>query len=225
LYVIPPPFGPSGLPLTYSCPFFVCKVHIDRMGGFEEAAVRFYVAEIALALNYLHSIRIVHRDLKPDNLLLDENGHIHLTDFNIAVHFSTSPTARLLTGVAGSMAYMAPEVLAKRGYSCQIDWWSLGVVVYELIFGRRPFRGKTNSSLTESIQGEKLAWPEDAREKCSPEGMDMIRRVSPCCLVRGLRKPCGWRRGGGKRCEDDARPHSCLRLLIFVLSCFPLFSC
>lgn len=76
------------------------------------------------------------------------------------------------------MAYMAPEVLAKKGYSCQIDWWSLGVIVYELMFGKRPFRGKTNSALTESIQGERLVWPEDASEKCSPEGMSAIRMVS-----------------------------------------------
>ena len=123
-------------------------------------------------------------DLKPDNLLLDENGHVHLTDFNIAVHFSTS--GRLLTGVAGSMAYMAPEVLAKKGYSCQIDWWSLGVIVYELMFGKRPFRGKTNSALTESIQGERLLWPDDAKDKCSPEGMSAIKMVSPACGgVRG----------------------------------------
>lgn len=68
-----------------------------------EEIVRFYVAEIAMAIDYLHSKRIVHRDLKPDNILLDERGHAHITDFNIAVHFSER---RLLTGVAGSMAYM-----------------------------------------------------------------------------------------------------------------------
>ncbi|KAL7410611.1 putative camp-dependent protein kinase [Mrakia frigida] len=167
------------------------RFHIDRMGGFDEKAVRFYVAEIALALDYLHSIRIVHRDLKPDNLLLDELGHVHLTDFNIAVHFSTS--GRLLTGVAGSMAYMAPEVLAKKGYSCQIDWWSLGVIVYELMFGKRPFRGKTNSALTESIQGERLIWPDDASEKCSAEGMSAIRML----LERDPQKRLGWKQGGG----------------------------
>lgn len=77
------------------------------------------------------------------------------------------------------MAYMAPEVLAKKGYSCQIDWWSLGVIVYELVFGKRPFRGRTNSALTESIQAERLTWPEDAADKCSPAGMDCIKRVSP----------------------------------------------
>lgn len=115
------------------------------------------------------------RDLKPDNVLLDERGHVHLTDFNIAVHFS--PSGRQLTGIAGSMAYMAPEVLSRRGYSCQIDWWSLGVIVYELIYGKRPFRGKTNSALTESIAGDRLGWPEEGDVKCSVEGKAFIASV------------------------------------------------
>lgn len=68
-----------------------------------EDIVRFYIAEIAMAIDYLHSRKIVHRDLKPDNILLDERGHAHITDFNIAVHFSER---KPLTGVAGSMAYM-----------------------------------------------------------------------------------------------------------------------
>lgn len=137
-----------------------------------EETVRFYVAELALAVDYLHSRRIVHRDLKPDNILLDERGHAHITDFNIAVHFSER---RLLTGVAGSLAYMAPEVLTKRGYSSPVDWWSLGAVAYELLFGRRPFRGKTNAHLTEAILREPLSFPEDASSKCSPEGMSALR--------------------------------------------------
>lgn len=113
-------------------------------------------------------------DLKPDNILLDERGHAHLTDFNIAVHFSER---RMLTGVAGSMAYMAPEILTKRGYTYSIDWWSLGVVAYELIFGRRPFRGKTNHDLTSSIAKDPLKYPEDCEQKCSRQGMAVLTAV------------------------------------------------
>lgn len=101
----------------------------------------------------------------------------------------------MLTGVAGSMAYMgacssasadsvaypikiAPEVLTKKGYTYTIDWWSLGVCAYELIFGKRPFRGKTNSDLTHAITRDSLKFPEDASSKCSREGMFVLMGVS-----------------------------------------------
>ncbi|THH02700.1 hypothetical protein EW026_g221 [Hermanssonia centrifuga] len=148
------------------------RFHLERLGSLSEDTVRFYVAEIGSALSWLHDKRIIHRDLKPDNILLDERGHAHITDFNIAVHYSER---RLLTGVAGSMAYMAPEILAKRGYTYTVDWWSLGVCAYELIFGRRPFRGKTNSDLTHSISKDHLRFPEDAESKCSRAGLQALR--------------------------------------------------
>lgn len=70
--------------------------------------------------------------MKPDNILLNEKGHAHLTDFNIAVPVMDN---RPLLSIAGSMAYMAPEILRKRGYLASVDWWSLGVVCYELLVG------------------------------------------------------------------------------------------
>lgn len=99
------------------------RFHLDRLGGLKEDVVKFYVAEMALALNDLHQRGIVHRygqpaplctahiayrDVKPDNILLDERGHAHLTDFNIAVHFTER---KALTSVAGSMAYMGRSLL------------------------------------------------------------------------------------------------------------------
>jgi len=147
------------------------RFHLERQGSLSEAAVRLWMAEVSSALAFLHDKKIVHRDLKPDNILLDEGGHAHITDLNIAVHYSER---RLLTGVAGSMAYMAPEVLNKKGYTFTIDWWSLGVCAYELIFGRRPFRGKTNSDLSHAIGRDPLKFPEDADMKCSKDGMSFL---------------------------------------------------
>lgn len=74
------------------------------------------------------------RDIKPDNILLDENGHAHLSDFNIATHFHSKRPKRFSR--AGSLAYMAPEILRKEGYDTCIDWWSLGATTYELLFGK-----------------------------------------------------------------------------------------
>jgi serine/threonine kinase 32 len=164
------------------------RFHLDRAGNMKEDVVRFYVAELALGLDYLHKLQIVHRDLKPDNVLLDEKGHAHLTDFNIAVHFSPK---RPLSSVAGSMAYMAPEVLAKRGYLSTVDWWSLGVTAYELLFGRRPFRGKTNSALTHSILHDRCPFPENVDSIVSREGMSAIRAL----LERDTRKRLGCKNG------------------------------
>ena len=139
---------------------------------------RFALLSPTLFLSFAYSFlsRRFNRDIKPDNILLDERGHAHFTDFNIAVHYSER---RMLTGVAGSMAYMAPEILHKRGYTYPIDWWSLGVCAYELIFGRRPFRGRTNTALTQSISKDTLRFPENADEKCSKAGLYFIKGVCP----------------------------------------------
>jgi len=164
------------------------RFHLDRSGNMKEEVVKFYVAELAVGLDYLHKLQIVHRDLKPDNVLLDEKGHAHLTDFNIAVHFNPR---RPLTSVAGSMAYMAPEVLAKRGYLSSVDWWSLGVMTYELLFGRRPFRGKTNSALTHAILNDRCSFPENVSTIVSRDCVSCVKGL----LERDYKKRLGCKNG------------------------------
>ncbi|KAJ6607942.1 kinase-like domain-containing protein [Mycena sp. CBHHK59/15] len=140
------------------------RFQLEHHGPFHESVVCFWVAELSCALKYLRAQKIVHRDLKPDNILLDAAGHAHITGFSIAIHYSDR---RLMTSVSGSMAYMAPQVLERNGYSWQIDWWSLGVMAYELIFNKRPFSGQTSAQLTRAILEDPLKFPEDARSICS----------------------------------------------------------
>ncbi|KAK0742308.1 kinase-like domain-containing protein [Apiosordaria backusii] len=131
------------------------RFHISRK-TFTEDAVRFWIAELGCALRYVHRQGIVHRDVKPDNVLLDGEGHVHLTDFNVA---SDIMPGKNLTSKSGTLAYLAPEVYAGNGYDVRADWWSLGVLFYECIYNKRPFEGNSESSLSAVIQAAKPKFP------------------------------------------------------------------
>jgi len=150
-------------------------VHLERKGHIQEDVVRFWIAELSSALEYLHRQRIIHRDIKPDNILLDAHGHAHITDFNVAIHYSER---RLHTSVAGSMAYMAPQVVSKKGYTWHIDWWSLGVTAYELLFHKRPFDGRSAEKMTQSILKDPLKFPDDSSSRYSPQAIAALKGVS-----------------------------------------------
>lgn len=91
------------------------------------------------------------------------------------------------TSVAGSMAYMAPQVVGRKGYSWQIDWWSLGITVYELLFHKRPFDGRSTERMTQSILKDPLRFPENARSNCSEAGFSALRGVSPFFSVHCIK--------------------------------------
>uniref|UniRef100_A0A671S461 Serine/threonine-protein kinase 32A-like n=1 Tax=Sinocyclocheilus anshuiensis TaxID=1608454 RepID=A0A671S461_9TELE len=137
------------------------RYHLQQNVHFTESTVKHYVCEIALALHYLCNKRIIHRDIKPDNILLDEHGHAHLTDFNIAAIVKEDLKA---TSIAGTKPYMAPELFqsfegTRPGYSFAVDWWSLGITAYELLRGQRPYIMRANTPANEILQTFHKAHP------------------------------------------------------------------
>ncbi|KAI5922903.1 kinase-like domain-containing protein [Camillea tinctor] len=131
------------------------RFHISRK-TFTEDAVRFWIAELGCALRYVHGQGIIHRDVKPDNVLLDADGHVHLTDFNVA---SDVIPGKVLTSKSGTLAYLAPEVYGGKGYDIRADWWSLGVLFYECIYNKRPFEGNSETTLTNVILNANPKFP------------------------------------------------------------------
>ncbi|XP_077402160.1 serine/threonine-protein kinase 32A isoform X2 [Vanacampus margaritifer] len=129
------------------------RYHLQHNVHFSDGTVKLYVCELASALGYLRSKRIIHRDIKPDNILLDEHGHVHLTDFNIAAIVKDDLKA---TTIAGTKPYMAPELFeifegSHPGYSFAVDWWSLGVTAYELLRGQRPYVMRSSTPANEIL--------------------------------------------------------------------------
>ena len=116
---------------------------------FTEERARFYVIQIALALSHLHSKNILYRDLKPENILLDEDGYIAITDFGLSKIMSNKKA--VTHTVAGTPLYLAPEVISGK-YSYEADWWSLGVLTYEMVVGDLPFSGSKTAQLFERIK-------------------------------------------------------------------------
>ncbi|KAL6033419.1 hypothetical protein STEG23_026253 [Scotinomys teguina] len=130
------------------------RYHLQQNVQFSEDTVRLYICEMALALDYLRSQHIIHRDVKPDNILLDEQGHAHLTDFNIATIIKDGERA---TALAGTKPYMAPEIFHSfvnggTGYSFEVDWWSVGVMAYELLRGWRPYDIHSSNAVESLVQ-------------------------------------------------------------------------
>nr|AML79436.1 putative LOV domain-containing protein [Nandina domestica] len=151
---------------------------------FKEESARFYAAEVVIGLEYLHCLGIIYRDLKPENVLLQKDGHIALTDFDLSfltlckpqVHKLPSPEKRRRSSsqrppafiaepitqsnsFVGTEEYISPEIITGEGHSSAIDWWALGIMLYEMLYGRTPFRGKNRQRTFANILHKDLTFP------------------------------------------------------------------
>ncbi|ONM08487.1 putative serine/threonine protein kinase IREH1 [Zea mays] len=179
---------------------------LRNLGCLDEDVARVYLAEVVLALEYLHSMHIVHRDLKPDNLLIAHDGHIKLTDFGLSkvgLINSTDLSGPAVSGASlygddepqmneleqmdhrarrqnrsavGTPDYLAPEILLGTGHGCSADWWSVGVILFELIVGIPPFNAEHPEAIFENIMNRKIPWPH-VPEEMSFDAQDLIDRL------------------------------------------------
>ncbi|KAK4290253.1 hypothetical protein Pmani_036833 [Petrolisthes manimaculis] len=142
--------------------------YLRNAGKFPLTSAVFYAAEIVSALEYLHSLSIVYRDLKPENLLLDKNGHLKITDFG----FAKKLTDRTWT-LCGTPEYLAPEIIQSKGHNKAVDWWALGILIYEMLAGYPPFFDDNPFGIYEKILGGRVEWPRhlDATAK------DLIKKL------------------------------------------------
>eukprot|EP01061_Rhynchopus_euleeides_P003559 TRINITY_DN12828_c0_g4_i1.p1 TRINITY_DN12828_c0_g4~~TRINITY_DN12828_c0_g4_i1.p1 ORF type:complete len:459 (+),score=171.37 TRINITY_DN12828_c0_g4_i1:148-1524(+) len=179
---------------------------------FDETVAQFYVAELILAVHSIHKMRYAHRDIKPDNILLDREGHIKLTDFGLCkqIDVSSIPVEDMLTcevkdlpevsnkscqdkkatwkdirnrkmfyTAVGSPGYVAPEVLMKQGYSMDCDWWSVGIILYEMLCGYPPFYADDVMQTCHKIikWREYLDFPPDGADALSEGAVEMIKEL------------------------------------------------
>nr|AML78420.1 putative LOV domain-containing protein [Aextoxicon punctatum] len=172
--------------ITDYCPGGELFLLLDRqpMKVLKEDAVRFYAAEVVVALEYLHCQGIIYRDLKPENVLLQSNGHVSLTDFDLSCLTSCKPQLlipnihekkkqhkgqqtpifmaepmRASNSFVGTEEYIAPEIITGAGHTSAVDWWAFGILLYEMLYGYTPFRGKTRQKTFANILHKDLKFP------------------------------------------------------------------
>lgn len=164
-----------------------CASLLKNMGPLPVDLARFYFAETLLAVEYLHSYGIVHRDLKPDNLLITAMGHIKLTDFGLSKIGLMNLATNLYEGyldketkqfndkqVFGTPEYIAPEVILRQGYGKPVDWWSMGVILYEFLVGCVPFFGETPEELFAHVINDEIEWPDEEEWPLPEEAKNLI---------------------------------------------------
>ncbi|CAK1364859.1 unnamed protein product [Cercospora beticola] len=159
---------------------------------FPNPVAKFYAAEVTLALEYLHSMDIIYRDLKPENLLLDRHGHIKITDFGFA-----KEVPDITWTLCGTPDYLAPEVVSSKGYNKSVDWWSLGILIFEMLAGFTPFWDSGSPlKIYENILKGRVKYP----PYIHPDAQDLLSKL----ITADLTKRLGNLHGGSKDVMNHA---------------------
>lgn len=167
--------------------------HLRHVRKFDESRVKFYACQLALGLGHLHSHDIVYRDLKPENVLLDELGNAALTDFGMAKVVKKNETTQTF---CGTPEYLSPEIIQMKGHNKNADWWSFGVLLYEMLYGIPPFYSQNQNVMYQMILKDEPSFP--ITTSVSDEGKDLIKKF----LIKDPSK-----RLGATRDIDEIKEH------------------
>lgn len=149
------------------------RYHLSKKKKFNEQETKFFVSCILVGLEYMHNNGVIHRDIKPENLLLDERGYVHITDMGISKIWNPDNA----NDTSGTPGYMAPEVMCRQNHTVAVDYFALGVVCYEFMFGKRPYGGKTRKDIRDSIIKNQIHLKKaDVPEGWSLEAADFVNK-------------------------------------------------
>lgn len=140
-----------------------------------EDTVKFYTIQIVLAIGYLHKQGIIYRDIKPENILINEDGYLALTDFGLAKTIKLNELAKTF---CGTPEYLAPEVIKETGHSYSVDWWAIGILIYEMIVGFPPFYHKNQNTMYDLIERFPVKFPDPEKHgiTMSSDAKDIISK-------------------------------------------------
>jgi len=159
--------------------------HLSNEGSFSEDRSKFYTAEIVLGLEYLHDHGVIYRDLKPENLLLNHEGHVIITDFGLSKEGMEDPESTTKT-FCGTPEYLAPEIIKGERYTKAVDWWSLGTLLFEMMNGLPPFYVRDN----EELMYEKILYaPLSIPDTFSEDAKDIIQKLLDRDPIKRLSDP------------------------------------
>ncbi|XP_068628012.1 cAMP-dependent protein kinase catalytic subunit alpha-like [Battus philenor] len=156
---------------------------LHEVGSFSDSLAKFYASQVTLALEYLHYCNVVHRDIKPENILVDANGYLKLCDFGISKVLEKKTYT-----LCGTPEYLAPEVIISKGYSFPVDWWALGILIYEMLSGNTPFYDSRTEKIYDKILEGHYKFPRCINSDCrklikSLLQLDPLKRMG--CLKNG----------------------------------------
>ncbi|KAL1902153.1 serine/threonine protein kinase, AGC [Ceratocystis pirilliformis] len=199
-----------------------------------EEDARFYAAEVTAALEYLHLMGFIYRDLKPENILLHQSGHIMLSDFDLSKQSDTGGKPTMIVGkngtsttslptidtkscianfrtnsFVGTEEYIAPEVIKGSGHTSAVDWWTLGILIYEMLYGTTPFKGKNRNATFANILREDIPFPDHSG---SPQISNLCKSLIRKLLIKDENRRLGARAGA-----SDIKVHPFFRTTQWAL--------